>query len=65
MFKTFKSKMVAVFSAIGTAVASAAPISVDLSDATSSITSAGSSMVALAVTILGIAIVWGFLRKRG
>lgn len=65
MFKTFKSKLVAVSTAIGTAVASAAPISVDLSDAESSVTNAGAAMIGLAVTILGIAVVWGFLRKRG
>ena len=65
MFKSFKSKLVAVSAAIGTAIASAAPVAVDLSDAQSSITNAGTAMIGLAVTILGIAVVWGFLRKRG
>ena len=65
MFKSFKAKAVALFGAVGTAVASATPITVDLSDAETSITNAGTAMIALAVTILGIAVVWGFLRKRG
>ena len=65
MFNSFKSKMFAVFSAIGTAFASAAVVDVDLTDAETSITNAGTAMIALAVTILGIAIVWGFLKKRG
>ena len=65
MFKSFKSKMVALSGAVGTAVASAAPVTVDLTDAETSITNAGTAMIGLAVTILGIAIVWSFLRKRG
>jgi cell division GTPase FtsZ len=65
MFKSFKTKLVALFGAIGTAAAVAAPVTVDLSDAETSITNAGTAMIGLAVTILGIAVVWGFLRKRG
>jgi predicted RNA methylase len=38
---------------------------VDLSSAETAITGAGNGMIGLAVVILGIAIVYGFLRKRG
>jgi len=65
IFKTMKTKVAAVAAVTGTVAATAAPIDVDLSDATSSISNAGTAMIGLAVTILGIAIVWGFLRKRG
>jgi len=40
-------------------------MTVDLSGVTTSITSAGTAMIALAVVILGISIVYSFLRKRG
>lgn len=38
---------------------------VDLTSATTSVTAAGDAMIGLAVVILGIAVVYGFLRKRG
>jgi len=38
---------------------------IDLSAASNAITSAGTSMIGLAVTILGFAVVYGFIRKRG
>jgi len=38
---------------------------IDLSVAEQAIESAGTSMISLAVVILGFAIVYGFIRKRG
>lgn len=64
LFKTFGAKALGL-ATLATAAVNAAPVTVDLSDAETSISNAGTAMIALAVTILGIAIVWGFLRKRG
>jgi len=38
---------------------------IDLSSAEAAITNAGTSMIGLAVTMLGLALVYGFIRKRG
>jgi len=62
--KSFGAKALGLIG-LATSAAMADPVTVDLSDATTSITNAGTAMIGLAVTILGIAIVWGFLRKRG
>ncbi len=66
MFKSIKSKLGLALGAVTAFSASAmAAVSVDLTQATQDIETAGNAMIALAVTILGIAIVWSFLRKRG
>ena len=64
LFKSVKARVAGLFG-VASAAAMAAPVTVDLTDAETSITNAGTAMIALAVTILGIAIVWGFLHKRG
>ena len=65
MFKTIKSRL---FAAIALTLASAgtlsaAPVTVDLSDASTSVTNAGSALVGIAVLILGIILVIRFLKK--
>ena len=45
------------------ASAFAAPVTVDLSDATSSLTNAGTAMIGLAVLVLGFILVLRFLRR--
>lgn len=65
IFNSMKSKAVALFGAVGTVSATAADINVDLSPAETAVTTAGLAMIGLAVTILTLAIVYGFLKKRG
>ena len=62
-FSSISTKVLGLF-AVGTASAMAAPVTVDLTDATTSITNAGNAMVLLAVAILGFAIVIGFISRR-
>lgn len=40
-------------------------MAIDLAQATTDVTTAGTAMIGLAVVILGISVVYGFLRKRG
>jgi len=65
MFKAFKSKLFGAFAFLASATVSAlaAPVSVDLSDAETSITNAGTAMIGIAVVILGLVLVIKFLRK--
>jgi hypothetical protein len=56
--------LVPALAALATLGANAA-ITVDLSSAQSDIESAGQSLVGIAVVVLGIALVYGFIRKRG
>jgi hypothetical protein len=49
---------------LGSAVASAAPVTVDLTDATTSVTNAGTAMIGIAVVMLGLALVYGFIKRR-
>jgi len=67
MFSSAKAKLGLIGGAValGASSAMADTIDVDLTDATTSITNAGTAMVALAVTMLGIALVYGFIRRRG
>jgi len=66
-FGTFGSKVAVVASAVvvGASSAMADAVEVDLGDATESITNAGTAMIGLAVVILGMGVVYSFLRKRG
>ena len=50
---------------VGSTVASvAAPIAVDLGDATTSVTNAGTALIGIAVVMLAIGLVYGFLRRK-
>lgn len=40
------------------------PVDVNLTDATASVTNAGTSMVGVVIVMLGLALVISFLRKR-
>jgi len=51
--------------ALASSSAMAAPITVDLADATTSVTNAGTAVIGVAVVILTFGIVYGFLRNRG
>ena len=65
MFGSMKSKLLAGFAFIAatTGSALAAPVSVDLSDAETSLTNAGTAMIGIAVLVLGLVLVIKFLRK--
>jgi len=66
-FSSTKAKLGAIATGLtlGASSAMADAVDVDLSDATTSITNAGTAMIGLAVVMLGLSIVYSFLRKRG
>ena len=64
MFKSIKHVVLTAFAlATSASIATAAPITVDLSDAQTSVSNAGSAMIGIAVLILGLILVIKFLRK--
>lgn len=61
-----KKLLLSVLGLVGLASTSAMalPVTVDLTEATTSVTNAGTAMVGLVVVMLGLALVISFLRKR-
>ena len=57
------TKISALF-AVATASVMAAPVTVDLADANTSLTNVGTAMITLAITVLGFALVLGFISRR-
>jgi len=49
--------------AISGTIVNATPVTVDLSDASTSVSNAGSAMIGIAILILGLILVIKFLRK--
>ena len=66
MAQNGKAKVLAVGSAVvvGTTNAMAAIPTVDLAEADTAITQAGGAMITLSITILGLALVIGFISRR-
>jgi len=64
MFKSFKSRVFGLFALVGSAALNAAPVTVDLSDAQTSIGTAGTALIALAVTMLSIVLVYRFIKNK-
>ena len=59
-----KAKLTAFAVVASTTVINAAPVTVDLADAETSISNAGGAMIGIAVIMLGFALVIGFLKRR-
>ncbi len=57
-----KAKLASLF-ALATATASAAPIAIDLADASTSVTNAGTAMIGVAALIFGIGLVIYLLKR--
>lgn len=66
-FGTVRGKVLGFFGAVtlGATSASAAPVAVDFTDVTSSVTTVGEAIIGVAVLILMFGIVYGFVRNRG
>jgi len=65
MKKFFSKILLAIgFASALVTSSSAVPVAVDLADATTSIVNVGNAMVLLGVTILGFALVIGFISRR-
>ena len=61
--KKFFGRVALLASAVAGSVM-AAPVTIDLSDAETSVTNAGTAMIGIAVVMLGLGLVIGFLRRR-
>ena len=66
MFKSIKTKLGLALGAVTafSASAMAAPVTVDLADAETSLTNVGTAMIAIAVAMLGFTIVYGYIKRR-
>ena len=60
-----KKYLVAFFGFLGLVTQSqAVPVTVDLSEATISVGNAGTALIGLAIVMIGLTVVYSFLRKR-
>ena len=56
--------MAMAFLGLGATQAMAVPVAVDLTEATTSVGNAGSALIGLAIVMLGLTVVYSFIKKR-